>query len=86
MPKETYSVTVRVDVVNAVRHFPKAVRLKVWKTVEGLAEEPRPRGCKKLEDDIYRLRIGRNYRLIYAVDDKEKTVHVLKASTREGAY
>ncbi len=81
-----YEVGVRREVVKALRRFPKDVQRKTQRAMEDLAETPRPRGCKKLEDDKYRIRVRRDYRLIYSVNDKEKTVWVIKVSTREGAY
>jgi mRNA interferase RelE/StbE len=51
-----------------------------------LEDDPRPQGCRKLFDDIYRIRVG-NYRVIYKVDDKHKEVVVGKvARRREDTY
>ena len=36
--------------------------------------------------NIYRIKVGRDYRVIYTIDEKERTVRVFKASTREKAY
>ena len=49
---------------------------------------PRPRGWKKIkkEDDIYRIWVGRNYRVFYKIDDEKRIVTITDASTREGAY
>lgn len=43
--------------------------------VRALAVEPRPPGAARLEDDIFRVRVGR-YRIIYHVDDVERVVEV----------
>jgi mRNA interferase RelE/StbE len=43
-----------------------------------LEDDPRPRGCRKLFDDIYRIRVG-NYRVVYKIDDESKEVVVGKA-------
>jgi mRNA interferase RelE/StbE len=40
-----------------------------------LAEEPRPAGCEKLYDDVYRVRVG-DWRVIYLVDESNRRVEV----------
>jgi len=40
-----------------------------------LANVPRPQGCEKLLDAIYRLRVGA-FRIIYLVDEKNKRIEV----------
>ena len=52
----------------------------------GRGEEPRPRGCEKLTArERYRVRQG-PYRIIYAVDDQERTVTVVKIGHRKDVY
>ena len=46
-----------------------------------LRENPRPRGARKLFDDIYRIRAG-NYRVIYRVDDTRQLVDIGKVGRR----
>jgi len=46
-----------------------------------LKKDPRPRGAKKLFDDIYRIRVG-NYRIIYQVNDAKRLVHIGKIGRR----
>lgn len=54
--------------------------------IRALAGEPRPAGCRKLKGrDGYRVRIGA-YRVVYAVDDREKTVTVLDLGHRRDVY
>lgn len=43
--------------------------------LRALANTPRPRGCEKLYDAIYRVRVG-DFRIIYLVDEKNKRVEV----------
>jgi mRNA interferase RelE/StbE len=51
-----------------------------------LADNPRPQGCKKLENRPgYRIRIG-DYRVIYDIHDNELVVEVLAVGARGGVY
>lgn len=57
------------------------------RAIEGLADEPRPYGSRKLigEQDAWRLRVG-NYRVIYDVFDAALTVTVVRAGHRREVY
>lgn len=70
----------RVDRSRLAEHqlaaLPSAVRERIRPHVLALAEEPRPRGSRKIgPGDRRRLRVG-DYRVIYDVDDRSQTVTV----------
>ena len=48
---------------------------RVLVKLRALANAPRPRGCEKLYDAIYRVRVG-DFRIIYLVDDRNKRIEV----------
>lgn len=48
---------------------------RVLTRLKALADEPRPKGCEKLYDGIYRVRVG-DIRIIYLVDEKNKRIEV----------
>ena len=50
--------------------LPRRVAERILTRIETLAENPRPRGCRKLQgsSQLWRIRVG-EYRVIYAVDD-----------------
>jgi mRNA interferase RelE/StbE len=56
---------------------------RVEEAFDRLANEPRPRGVLKLQGpvDLYRLRVG-NYRVIYAVFDRERIVKIVDVLRR----
>ena len=59
---------------------------RVTVAIEHLASDPRPAGTARLEDDIYRIRVGR-YRVIYSVDDDLRLVEIGGVRRRtEGTY
>ena len=54
----------------------------VAEAIPALEQEPRPPGVKKLaESGLWRIRV-RNYRVVYAIDDKECLVVVVRVARR----
>lgn len=60
---------------------------KVKKIITDLQDNPRPKACKKLSGGMheYRVRYG-NWRVLYSVDDKSRTVIVYGILHRKDAY
>lgn len=60
---------------------------RIFNSIEGLAADPRPRGCRKIQgsDDLWRIPVGQ-YRVIYRVDDNEQIVDVVTMRHRRDAY
>lgn len=54
---------------------------RVLAAVQELGETPRPHGVRKLKGPIHRIRLG-DWRIIYAVFDKDKLVLVGKIARR----
>lgn len=51
-----------------------------------LKNNPRPAGCKKLNNEKgYRIRIG-DYRILYEIDDKKKILIIYKVAHRREVY
>ena len=53
----------------------KADYQRVVARLKALANDPRPQGCDKLYDDVYRVRVG-DIRIIYLVDEENKHIDV----------
>jgi mRNA interferase RelE/StbE len=59
---------------------------RIKRLISGLAYTPRPQGCLKLTGRSgWRIRAG-DYRVIYEVDDKNRTVTVLHIGNRRDIY
>ncbi|MBI4198785.1 MAG: type II toxin-antitoxin system RelE/ParE family toxin [Chloroflexi bacterium] len=59
---------------------------RVLAALRRLADQPRPNGCEKLYDDVYRVRVG-DWRIIYQVDENNRRVEVGGIRRRsEGTY
>ena len=70
-----------------MRKLPQAVQLKVIDKIDGLIENPRPSGSKKLvgSTDLWRVRIG-DYRIIYSVADDVLVIEIIKVGHRKDIY
>ena len=67
-------------------NLPDQVFRKIKKRILSLSDNPRPPGCIKLTgEEGYRLRTG-NYRILYRIDDKGKSVYVYKIKHRREVY
>lgn len=83
-----YTVEIAPAAKRQIRALPKAAQARVVERLRALAEEPRPRGAKKLQGeagDFYRVRVG-DYRVVYSVDGKKLEVLVVKVAHRREVY
>ena len=63
-----------------------AIIMPIIEAIEGLAENPRPQGCKKLKGRTgYRIRVG-NYRIIYEIFDEILLIDVIDLGHRKDIY
>jgi mRNA interferase RelE/StbE len=73
----------------AAREFdklPRAHREGIASVLDGLAEEPRPPGARKLTGvEAYRMRVG-DCRIVYAVKRERLIILVLKVGDRRDVY
>ena len=59
---------------------------KIVARINQLSTNPRPVGVQKLSDDEgYRIRIG-NYRILFTIKDKEKSILIYRIKHRKDAY
>lgn len=81
-----YSLFFKESVQRDFDGIPKKDLRKILSRIRSLAGDPRPLGCEKLTGrNRYRVRQGR-YRIVYAVQDEEGTVIVVKVGHRKDVY
>ena len=83
----TYRVEIVQSAERRLRKLPRQDQKRVSRAMLDLADDPFPRGTRKLSgyDDVYRLRVGR-YRILYSVSGARLIVLVLKIGHRKNIY
>ncbi len=75
--------------MRALRRLPQDVGNDIHEAVAGLGETPRPDGVRKLKGalaPLYRIYVGRGYRVIYGIDDEKQLVVIEAVGPRGGIY
>ena len=82
-----YELLIKPSAVKEIERIDgKKNRQRVVQRIQELAENPGPEGCEKLtRRECYRLRQG-SYGIVYAVDDDQRTVLVVKVGQRKEVY
>jgi mRNA interferase RelE/StbE len=81
-----YQIILENRVQRDLRQFRSEVLERLIKGFRMLAENPRPRGAKKLAGtDGWRVRIGK-YRILYSVHDERRLVIVYHVGHRKDVY
>ena len=77
----SYKVHLARSVPKQLNDVPKRDYGRVYKKAKGLAAVPRPDDCVKIDDNLYRIRVGA-YRIIYLILDVEQIVLIVKIARR----
>jgi mRNA interferase RelE/StbE len=81
-----YEVVIPRKVEKTLAKFSEELRERLTHAIYDLSENPRPRGCKKLEaSEKYRIAVG-DYRIIYDIADKIRIVTIIKIGHRKEVY
>lgn len=84
----SYQVTIRKKALKELEELPVKVNQSIRIAIDSLAENPRPKGSKKLKGEqeyIWRIRVG-DYRVLYAIEEKIKVVEIRKIGNRNDVY
>jgi mRNA interferase RelE/StbE len=81
------NLLIKPSAVKEIEAIPrKRDRQRLVETIQRLADNPRPPGCEKLSgQDRYRVRQGPS-RILYAIEDQDHLVFVVKVAHRKDVY
>jgi mRNA interferase RelE/StbE len=81
-----YTIFIERYAQKQIMKLDKQVIPVIKAAIAGLADNPRPHGCKKLKgEDAWRIRVG-DYRVIYEIDDEKIIVTIVSAGHRKSVY
>ena len=82
-----YHVEFTSGAARQLKKLPRDAQRRLAAAIDGLEQEPRPPGVRKLsaEEGIYRIRVG-DYRVLYEIDDKILLVLVVSVGDRKDIY
>jgi mRNA interferase RelE/StbE len=82
-----YRLKIRPRALKSLQNIPRADQARITRSIDSLANEPRPDGVKKLKGatDLYRIRTG-DYRVIYQIKDDILLVLVVRVAHRREVY
>jgi len=82
----SYSLLILRRAQKELSNLPEDIYKKVKQIILKLSEDSRPYGCKKLKGrEGWRIRVG-DYRIIYEINDKDKTITILHIGHRKDVY
>jgi mRNA interferase RelE/StbE len=78
-----YRISILPGAQKQILSLPRADQIKVVQLIDNLAENPRPKGCKKLKGtELWRVR-GGHLRIIYSILNNELKIIILKVGKRQ---
>ncbi|MDX9867356.1 MAG: type II toxin-antitoxin system RelE/ParE family toxin [Kiritimatiellia bacterium] len=82
-----YAVRLDPRTWKGIERLPDDIRGRIVRRLKSLEEDPRPPGVAKLSgaEDLYRVRAG-DWRIVYAVRDRELVVVVIRIGHRPEVY
>ena len=82
----SYKIAFKPSVRKDLRGIPRHDVERILNSIEGLSENPLPQNARRLTGrDAFRLRVGK-YRVIYAIDNEEVVILIIKIGHRGGVY
>ena len=82
-----YAITFARSARRELETLDAVIVRRIITRIDGLAQEPRPPGSRKLsgEKNLWRIRIG-DYRVVYGIDDRQRIVDIIRIRHRRDVY
>ena len=80
-----YEVRVAASADKELAGLPRMLRERIIEKFDEISKDPRGTDSKKLDDAIYRVRVG-DYRIVYHVNDAKRIVLVTRIRHRREVY
>lgn len=82
----TYSLLILRRAQKELAGLPESVYNRIKLAIQKLAEDPKPRGSRKLSGrEGWRIRIG-EYRIVYDIDNNNHSITILHIGHRRDVY
>lgn len=83
----SYELEISRTAEKQLKRLPREDQRRVVRALVALADNPLPRGARKLHghEDVFRIRVGR-YRVLYSVADDRLVIIILKVGHRRDVY
>lgn len=83
----SYKIEISRTAEKQLKKLPPTDQRRVAKVMLALAENPFPRGSRKLSgyEDVFRVRVGQ-YRILYSISQRLLTIIILKIGHRKDIY
>ncbi|MCP4757528.1 MAG: type II toxin-antitoxin system RelE/ParE family toxin [Proteobacteria bacterium] len=83
-----YKIELKRNAVKQLAKLARRIQVKIREQVNKLERDPRPAGVKKLssDDSIYRIKVSKEYRIVYQIRDDRLIVLVIKIGHRKDIY
>lgn len=88
MTSQRYALEFAPQALRSLRKLDRSVVARIRSAAEALRDEPRPPGARMLTGlhGVWRIRVAKDYRVLYTVDDDRRVVLVVDAGHRREIY
>jgi mRNA interferase RelE/StbE len=83
----SYRIEIKSSAAKELEKLPRKMIPRFVTVINGLAENPRPQGVKKLVgfERTYRIRVG-DYRILYDIFEKKLIIEIIRIRHRKDVY